>query len=147
MWGRNDLGVKHPVGAKQLGGGGKRPGGKCLWGETTREGNGLVVKRPGTNQTIKQTHLTKDLFCGLTYRTSSQAGCLGKGGIVTGQAQTLEGFQNLLGFLMSSRPPVLMFESVQSEMLWSKTEYALWQHVVTRDLVINSVKGLNKVQQ
>ena len=40
IWGRNVQGAKRPVGAK-------RPG-----GETTRGGNGLGAKRPGTDKNM-----------------------------------------------------------------------------------------------
>ena len=46
IWGRNVQGAKRPVGAKRPGA--KRPGAKRPGGETSRGGNGLGAKRPGT---------------------------------------------------------------------------------------------------
>ena len=43
------------MGAKRLVGA-KRPGGKCLGGETTRGGNGLGAKRPGFSLTKYSCH-------------------------------------------------------------------------------------------
>ena len=46
IWGTKRPGAKRPVGAKRPGA--KRPGAKRPGGETSRGGNGLGAKRPGT---------------------------------------------------------------------------------------------------